>query len=122
MYLPRFGGAFLFPITQAGTACALLAQPPRSFLRGFGIGKLNSIKTLGDPLVDGLRTLLPSETVRVLGGQCSTPPGTTIAAYLTSWPDLGERWLSRLVATAAADCLSKARTRSICHRAALSRS
>ena len=29
------------------------------FLRGFGIGKLNSIKTLGDPLVDGLRTLLP---------------------------------------------------------------
>jgi hypothetical protein len=100
MYLPRFGGAFLFPITQAGTACALLAQPPRSFLRGFGIGKLNSIKTLGDPLVDGLRTLLPSETVRVLGGQRSTPPGTTIAAYLTSWPDPSGCWPSRLVATA----------------------
>jgi hypothetical protein len=87
MYLPRFGGAFLFPIAQAGTACALLAQPPSSFLRGFGIGKLNSIKTLGDPLVDGLTELFfRSETVRVLGGQRSTPPGTTIAAYMTSWP------------------------------------
>jgi hypothetical protein len=104
MYLPRFGGAFLFPITQTGTACA---QPPSSFLRGFGIGKLNSIKTLGDPLVDGLTELFfRSETVRVLGGQRSTPPGTTIAAYMTSRPDLGERWPSRLVATAEEGRLS----------------
>jgi hypothetical protein len=28
-----------------------------------------------------------SETVRVLGGQRSTPPGTTIAPYMSSWPD-----------------------------------
>ena len=27
-------------------------------IRGFSIGKLNSIKTLGDPLVDGFRSLL----------------------------------------------------------------
>jgi len=74
---------------------------------------LNSIKTLGDPLVDGLTELFfRSETVRVLGGQRSTPPGTTIAAYMTSRPDLRERWPSRLVATAAADCLSKSKGRS----------
>src|SRR5262245_38499623 len=46
------------------------------------------------------------ETVRVLGGQRSTPPGTTIAAYMTSRPDFGERWPARLVATAAEDRLN----------------
>jgi len=46
-----------------------------------------------------------SETVRVLGGQRSTPPGTTIAAYMTSRPAAGWRWPARLVATAEEDRL-----------------
>src|SRR5262245_34949209 len=58
-------------------------------------------------LAYGNQLFFRSETVWVLGGQRSTPPGTTIAAYMTSRPDLGERWPSRLVATAAsANCLT----------------
>jgi hypothetical protein len=43
-----------------------------------------------------------------------------VRTELSFWPDLGERWPSRLVATAAADCLSKSRDRSQRHWAALS--
>ena len=58
-------------------------------------------------LAYGNQLFFRCETVWVLGGQRSTPPGTTIAAYMTSRPDLGERWPSRLVATAAsANCLT----------------
>ena len=54
----------------------------------------------------GTELFFRSETVWVLGGQRSTPPGTTIAAYMTSRPDLGGRWPSRLVATAEEDRLT----------------
>src|SRR5262249_27483143 len=57
-------------------------------------------------LAYGNQLFFRSETVWVLGGQRSTPPGTRIAAYMTSRPDLGERWPSRLVATAAEKRLS----------------
>jgi hypothetical protein len=100
---PASAGLSFFPSRKRAQHVRFLAQLPSSFLRGFGIGKLNSIKTLGDPLVDGLTELFfRSETVRVLGGQRSTPPGTTIAAYMTSRPAFGWRWPARLVATAAA--------------------
>src|SRR5262249_12131111 len=76
------------------------------FLRGFGIGKLNSIKTLGDPLVDGLRTLLPFRNRPGPRRSALHPAGTTIAAYMTSRPDLGGWWPSRLVAPAEEERLN----------------